>query len=147
LVRRSIADGSGVISPAELIHGFIGGVTVSLWDLLIALCCAMPVAGALASAKLARAEFFGYAITIAVGLVPGLGCAYIMKAVGNTVAARLDQNSAATREPYFRALYLSAIMWTVLALFLGAWVSSALLRICPFCASALSFSSLPLPTV
>jgi|HubBroStandDraft_6_1064221.scaffolds.fasta_scaffold71350_2 hypothetical protein len=40
LVRRSIAESSGVISPAELIHDFIGGVTVSLWDLLIS--CVAP---------------------------------------------------------------------------------------------------------
>jgi hypothetical protein len=120
---------------------------MSLWGLLTALCCAMPVAGALASAKLARAGFFGYVFSIAIGLVLGLGCTYIMRTVGKTGANRLEGNSASVREPYLRALYFAAILWIVLALFLGDWASSLLLRLCPFCASALSFSSLRLPAV
>jgi hypothetical protein len=146
-VLRSIADSYGVISLAELIQDFIGAVTVSLWDLLTALCCAMPVAGALASAILERAGFSGYAITIAVGLALGLGCAYIMRAVGKTIDTHLKQNSTATRESYLRMLYLAAIVWIVLALFLGAWVSSVLLRLCTFCASMLSFSASTLTAV
>jgi hypothetical protein len=120
---------------------------VSLWDLLTVLCCAMPVAGALRSAKFARAGFFGYTFAIAVGLLLGLGCAYSMRTVGKTVAAHLEGNSASVRERYLRALYFTAMMWIVLALFLGSWASSALLKVSVFCAFALSFSSLPLHAV
>ena len=125
----------------------MGAFVVSLCDLLAVVCCAMPVADALASAKFARAEFFGYAPTIAVGLVLGLGGAYSMRTVGKTVAAHLRANSASVREPYLRTLYFAAVMWIVLALFLGDWASSALLKLSVFCPSALSFSPLPLPAV
>jgi hypothetical protein len=120
---------------------------VSLWDLLIALCWAMPVAGALASARLARVGFFGYALTLVAGLVLGLGCAYILRTAGKTAVDGWGGNSTSTQEWYFRALYFVAVMWIVLALFLGAWASSAMLRPYSFCASVLSFSQLPLPAV
>jgi hypothetical protein len=99
----------------------------------------MPVAGALASAKLARVGFFRYALTIVAGLVLGLGCAHILPTAGKTTVDRWGGNSSST-------LYFAAVMWMVLALFLGAWATSAMLRHCSFCASVLSFSQL-LPAV
>ena len=102
---------------------------MSLWDLLTALCCAMPIAGALASAKLARVGFVGYAFSVILGLLLGLGCAYIMRTVGKTVDALLEGHLVSVRERYFRALYFAAMAWIVFALFLGDWTSSALLRL------------------
>jgi hypothetical protein len=102
---------------------------VSLWDLLTALCFAMPIAGALASAKPARVGFNSYVLAITIGVVLGLGCAYIMRTAGKAVASRSKGHSVSVRERYFRALYLAAIVWIVLGLFLGSWASSNLLRL------------------
>jgi hypothetical protein len=102
---------------------------VSLWDLLTVLCCEMPIVGAVESAKLARVGFGGYAVAVCVGLLLGLGCAYIMRRAGKTVATCLQGRSASMREPYFRALYFGAMVWIVFALFLGGWAASASLRL------------------
>jgi hypothetical protein len=101
---------------------------VSLWDLLTAICCSMAVGGALASAKIAKVGFSGYAFAITVGLVVGLGCAYLMRIVGKTIAARVKGNSVLIQERFFRALYFAAMLWIFFAGFLGFLASSVLLR-------------------
>lgn len=101
---------------------------MSLWDLLTAVCCGMPIGGALASAKYAKVGFGGYALAITIGLAVGVCCAWTMRAVGDTVAVRIRRQTASLHERYFRALYFAAIAWIAFALFLGGWVSSALLR-------------------
>jgi hypothetical protein len=89
----------------------------------------MPIAGALASAKLAKVGFGGYALTITIGLVLGVCCGWTMRTVGKTVAAHIRKHSESLHERYFRALYFAAMLWIVFALFLGQWVSSAVMRL------------------
>jgi hypothetical protein len=101
---------------------------VTLWDLLIALCFAMPIGGALASAKLAKTGFVGYALSVAVGLVLGLLLAWIMRTVGKIIAARIKQSPRSPEERYFRVLYFAAMLWIALGLFLGGWLSSVAMR-------------------
>jgi hypothetical protein len=101
----------------------------SLWSLLIAVCCAMPIGGALSSAKSAKVAFGGYAFSIVIGLVLGLGCAWTMRKVGKNVGARLKRSVSSVQERYFRVLYFGAMAWIVFALFLGGWATSALLRL------------------
>jgi hypothetical protein len=97
--------------------------------LLIALCFAISVGGALASAKIANFGFRGYALAVVVGSALGLFCAWTMWTVGNSVAANMKPRPQAVHERYFRALYLAVMLWIVLALFLGEWVSSVFLRL------------------
>jgi hypothetical protein len=65
------------------------GELVSLWDLLIAVCFVMPLAGGLAEAKLSKAGFGGYALVVAAGLALGLCFAWTMWTAGKFVAARI----------------------------------------------------------
>lgn len=102
---------------------------MSLWDLLTVVCCAMPIGGALASAKMATVGPGGYALAITIGLAVGVCCAWTMRAVGATVATRIERRPASLHESYFRALYLAAIAWIAVSLFLGVWVSYAFLRL------------------
>ena len=115
---------------------------MSLWDLLMGLCFAMPIAGGYASAKFVRAGFLGYLVVVTMGLALGFGCAYLMRQAGQIVGNPRQGDSVPPSEWQFRALYFAAMAWIVLSLFIGAWISSALLRICTFCAYGLSFSSL-----
>jgi hypothetical protein len=101
---------------------------VTLWDLLTAVSFAMPIGGALASAKLARASFGGYVLAITVGLALGLSFALSMRTIGKTVAAQM-KGQYAPREWYARALYFAAVLWILLGLFLGNWLSSAAMRL------------------
>ncbi len=100
---------------------------VSLWDLLIAVCCSMAVGGALASARVARVGFSGYVSAIIVGMAVGLGCAYLMTIVGKTVSARQKEVSLSNRERSLLTLYLAAIVWIFFAACLGFCASLALL--------------------
>jgi hypothetical protein len=89
----------------------------------------MPVAGAVASAKLAKVGFRGYALAVTVGLALGVGSARTMWTVGNNVAARMKGDPGSLKEWYFRTLYFAAMLWILVALFLGGWVSSVVLRL------------------
>jgi hypothetical protein len=100
----------------------------TLWDLLTAFCFAMPIAGALASAKLGKAGFSGYALAITTGLALGACFVWTMWTVGNTVDAYIKRQPVPLRERYYRALYFGAMLWVVFGLFLGSRVSSAVMR-------------------
>jgi hypothetical protein len=102
---------------------------MSLWDLLTLICCVMPIGGALASAKVARVGFGGYTLAIAIGFVLGVCCAWTMRTVGDTLGAHITRQTVSVHERYFRALYFAAVVWIACGLFLGTWVSSALLRL------------------
>jgi hypothetical protein len=107
----------------------VGQNMVSLWDVLTLVCCAMPIGGAAASAKIARVGFAGYALAVTVGLALGVCCALAMRVVGKIVATHIKRHPGPLQERYFRALYFAAMLWIVVALFLGGWGSSALLRL------------------
>jgi hypothetical protein len=112
--------------PADL---SVGANSMTLWDLLTAVCFAMPIGSALASSKHAKVGLGGYALATAVGLGLGVCCAWTMQTVGKTVAARIKRHSESLQGRYFRALYFAAMLWIVFALFLGAWVSSAVMMV------------------
>lgn len=89
----------------------------------------MPIGGALASAKFSRVGIGGYAFSVLLGLGLGVGCAWVMEKVGKVVYDRLKQSAGPVQERYFRVLYFGAMVWIVFALFLGGWVTAALLRL------------------
>jgi hypothetical protein len=99
-----------------------------LWDLLTALCFAMPVAGALAAVKGTQKGWAAYALAIVIGVVTGGCCAWAMRTVGVIVEARSRQRPDPQGEWYFRALYLAAAAWIFVALFLGARVTGAFIH-------------------
>jgi hypothetical protein len=88
----------------------------------------MPVGGALASAKLAKAGFAGYALAITLCLVLGGCCAWTMEAAGARIFVRIQRQPVSLGERYARAIYFAAIVWIVFALFLGSWITSSLMR-------------------
>jgi cation transport ATPase len=101
---------------------------MTLWDLLIGICFAVPIGGALESARSAKAGLCGYALAITVGIALGACCAWTMRTVGGTVYAHIERYSESLQERYCRVLYFAAMVWIVIVVFLGKWVSSALLR-------------------
>jgi hypothetical protein len=101
---------------------------VSLWDLLNVLCFVMPIGGALASARIAKVGFSGYALATTLGLAFGVCCAWPMRTVGKTVATHIKRHPGSLKERYAYALYFAAMLWIVFALFLGEYASMALLR-------------------
>ena len=106
----------------------------TLWQLLILLCFGATVGGALASAKLAKVGFGGYALAVTIGLPLGVCCAWAMwimhKIFVTSLRRRPDWEHWASQHEWFSAtFYFTKILWIVFALFLGGWVSSAILRL------------------
>ena|SRR5882762_1138379 len=101
----------------------------TLFGLLINLCLAMPVAGALSSAQLAHTGVKGYVVATLVGLVLGAACAWILRKFGHFVLTQLSRNPVPANGVYFGGLYFAAVVWVVFALFAGNWTSSLILRL------------------
>ena len=106
----------------------------TLWQLLILFCFAATVGGALASAKLAKVGFGGYALAVTIGLPLGVCCAWAMwimhKIFVTNLRRRPDwEHWASQHEWFYVAFYFTKILWIVFAAFLGRWVSSAILRL------------------
>jgi hypothetical protein len=106
---------------------------VSLWDLLTLICFVMPIGGALASAQFFKAGLGGQVLAVTIGIVLGVSCALMMRIVTKTITAKLQrrpdwEHSASLQKWFFRGLYFAAMIWIVVAGFLGGWVSLAVLR-------------------
>jgi hypothetical protein len=105
---------------------------MTLGDVLIGICFAMPIGTAVGSAGVAKVGFGGYALAIAIGLAVGVGCAWTMWVVGNAVGTHLTRPDAkysgSLQGRYFGALYVSWGLWIFVAGVLGGWASSAALR-------------------
>jgi hypothetical protein len=97
---------------------------MTLWDLMTAICAVMPLAGALATVRDIQKGWVGYGLAIIVGVLVGVLCAWAMKAIGIAFATR----SGARSDRYFRILYVAAVAWIILALFLGSWVTATFMR-------------------
>ncbi|HZQ22696.1 MAG TPA: hypothetical protein VFA89_07835 [Terriglobales bacterium] len=100
---------------------------MTLWDLMTALCAAMPVAGALATVRGAQKGWLGYGIAIIVGVLIGVLCAWAMRATGTRLAGRSGAGPD-KRRLHFRLLYVGAAAWIILALFIGSWLAGAVIH-------------------
>jgi hypothetical protein len=89
----------------------------------------MPVAGAIASARLAHKGLNGYVIAILGGLVLGAAGAWTLRTFGRLAVARLETRPVRGEGLYLRALYMVAVLWALLALLAGSWTSSLILRL------------------
>jgi hypothetical protein len=105
-----------------------GADIMTLWDLMTALCFVMPLAGALATLRDVQNGWLGYGLASVIGLVIGGLCVWAMRAVGSYFATRSSAGSETLRPWYFRALYVAAAVWIIVALFLGSWVTAAFIR-------------------
>jgi protein-S-isoprenylcysteine O-methyltransferase Ste14 len=101
---------------------------VTLWDLMTALCFVMAFAGALASVKDSPKVWEAYALAVVIGFVIGSFCTWAMRAVVVNVSDRSSARPELQKEWHFRLLYLGAAIWIIATLFLGDWVTNAVVR-------------------
>lgn len=110
------------------------GAEMTLWQLLILTCIAVPIGTAYASAQQGRYGLGAYTLAIGVGSAVGMCFGWVMYAAHKIVSEKLQrgapsETSLVKQEWFFRGFYLAKILWIALAGFLGFWLSSVLLRI------------------
>jgi hypothetical protein len=98
------------------------------WHLVVTVCFFMPMAGAVATATAAHARLGGYLLLIAVGLALGFAFAWTLQLAGAAVGNRMRQQAGARQKRFELMLHTGALLWMVIALCLGIWLSSQLVR-------------------
>jgi uncharacterized membrane-anchored protein len=100
-----------------------------LWTMLNAICFLVSIIGALGAARDARANLVGYVLAVAIGSVLGGISTWAMWSVGERVGAATQPHPEPRREIYFRVLYLAALLWILIALFIVNHLTSAIIRL------------------
>jgi hypothetical protein len=86
---------------------------MALWDSLNLVCFLIPVAGAISEARDVKTGVSGYALAIAIGIVLGITCTWIMWSVGERIGALVsliriqdknDISESSTLERWFGCL-------------------------------------------
>jgi len=88
---------------------------------MTALSFVMPIAGAVGTIGDQRKGWIGYAAAILIGAVVGACGAWSMRIVRSSLKARPHGLW------FFRALYIAAVVWIILALFLGSFATKCLI--------------------
>jgi mannose/fructose/N-acetylgalactosamine-specific phosphotransferase system component IIC len=128
-VPRLLASDSllgGTVLSSSCTQLWIGDTVVSLWDLLTAICFALPIGTALSVAKHSKVGWAGYAVAVMVASALAWLGVWAKRTVSNHVAARAKAHPVSQEESYFRRLYFAVILWIVVSSLLSAWLTSVL---------------------
>ncbi len=96
---------------------------------MLIICFVAPYKGVQDSAARARLGYGDYALLVTVSLSLGAFCAWLMYAVGGMIYTRVRFKSEAMQEWCGGALHFLGLIWIVSVMFLGEWLSSAILRL------------------
>lgn len=100
-----------------------------LWTMLHTICFFGCIIAAVGAAREAKIGFIGYALAVAIGLAMGGGLTWVMWNTGERVIAAVEARSEARQELYFRMLYLAAVLWVLIAIFIADYVTSVAMRL------------------
>ena len=98
------------------------------WHLVVTLCFFMPGAGAIATAKAEGAGFGASVIILVLGLTLGFVCAWMLHLAGVAAGNQMRQQTGARQARIAMVLNVGAVLWMVIALVLGLWLSSVASR-------------------
>jgi hypothetical protein len=102
---------------------------IMLWTMLNVICFLVCIIGAAGAAREAKAGLIGYALALIIGLAIGGSSAWAMQSVGERVGAATQAHPAARRELCFKVLYVVAVLWIIIALFIADHLTSAAMRL------------------
>ena len=105
------------------------GANLMLWTMLNAICFLVCMLGAVGAARAARTGPLGYVLAVVIGLALGGSSTWVMWNVGERVGAAVQVHPERRRELYFRVLYVAAVSWILIALFIADHVTSAAIRL------------------
>jgi hypothetical protein len=98
------------------------------WHLVVATCCGIPVATALAFGQAAGAGIRQYGLLIPAALLLGLVCAALLNTMRTVAYAHITARPAPSRGWYLRAFYVAVLAWMVAAGVFGIVVASVITR-------------------
>jgi hypothetical protein len=97
--------------------------------MLNAICFLVCILGSVGAARAARTGPLGYVLAVVIGLALGGSSTWVMWNVGERVGAAVQVHPEPTRELYFRVLYVAAVLWILIALFVADRLTSAGMRL------------------
>lgn len=100
-----------------------------LWTMLNAICFLVCILGAVGAARDAKTGFVGYALAVGIGLALAGSSSWAMWKAGERVGVAAQVHPEARRELYFRVLYVVAVLWILIALFVADHLTSAAMRL------------------
>jgi hypothetical protein len=102
---------------------------MALWDLITVWNLAMPVGGAIASARHGQADVAEFAAAIVSGVAVGLVWTWAMRRASEGIVRLVERRSATAQERYLAAMYLAALCWAWLGLIPGMWVAARAIQL------------------
>lgn len=105
------------------------GANLMLWTMLNAICFLVCIFGAVGAARDARANSASYALAVGIGLALGGVSTWGMWNLGERIGMAAHVHRGQRREAYFKVLYLVAVLWILMALFIADHVTSAAMRL------------------
>ena len=100
-----------------------------LWTMLNAICFLVCIFASVGAARAARTSPFGYVLSVLIGLVLGGASTWAMWSVGERIGTAAQVQPESRRQVYFRVLYVAAVVWILIALFIADRVTSAAMRL------------------
>jgi hypothetical protein len=100
-----------------------------LWTMLNAICFLACMFGSVGAARAARTGPVGYVLAMVIGLALGGSFTWVMWKLGGRVGAAVQAHPEPKRELYFRVLYVAAVLWVLIALFVTDRLTSAAIRL------------------
>lgn len=97
--------------------------------MLNAICFLIASIAAIEEARVAKAGFKGYALAIGIGLTLGLACTWAMWTAGERVLAAVQPYPEPKQERYYRVLYLVAVLWILIVVFITNHATSIAMRL------------------
>ena len=106
-----------------------GGANLAVWDLLLVFCFVAPIAGANSEAKTFHVALSLHVACVLVGVIFGAASAFLVRIIGEKVAAPFGKGEAVHSTWPLRGLYTGALIWSVLSLFIGGWCARGFMHI------------------
>jgi hypothetical protein len=100
-----------------------------LWTMLNAICFLVCILGSVGAGRAARTGPLGYVLAVVIGLALGESSTWLMWNVCERVGVAVQVHPERRRELYFRALYVAAVLWILIALFVADRLTSAAMRL------------------
>ena len=105
-----------------------GATDMTMWDILFGACFLVPISTAIQAASAAGAGIGGYASSLMIGLLIGIGLAFSMRSLHRKLVEQFQAASSAVMGVILVAAFIVELAWVGAAGFVGWSTTSAVLH-------------------